>query len=780
MEAFDPDIIYSYLSLAAGKVRQLHERIYPSAYIEHEFDGRFDVHGLKPRYGFDPLCSLSTLFVLARHNPTAPFKILDSWHTETPSRFFTDNFGTYHYCRSTGMFPPDARTAGNLLSVVSPEHASPRFGIPPDLETLRTELEGFQFVAQRRAISLSLSSTIYAPKVDIRAGRWSGAFNLVVGEEFSDRLLFWNARLLIPSWLDRELCCFRVDPDQLQDEEFVSVLTEFLNLQNHVNAGSGGQPQLVVRSASLAADQLRCAYDRIRSLRLWSMVRSEAITSLEDVVPTKVELERAQVTFGEFELRRPSWTRFEWSPPDAHPPAVYPDHLTDAPPRQLFTNGHWISDFVFEDDGPRPPFSNSNFWMLARRWRVAGAFKVKYDASSPIPLHWARSGQLGSLSLPVCSQRSIRSIAVPTIEEAVSYAFLHDNSRNLNYKDPDPYFSPRAYHLSRSNEARYLSGILGMTNGLQRAAGLLLHPFLQEIFAALGGVTNPSGDNVASVISSLRERSRFEPAFDLKNEQDIKTLGTLIAKAAKTTKIPREFISYADLQRRWGAYCAWYWFNNWQPALKENDGFLDEEGSLDDCLIEFRSRKMLFQGHRWTCGRCHHRNWIDLDGLAAEQTCRICKAAEPTPVNIRWLFRPNDFLIECLRDHSVLSLIWTLSALRQRSRYSFMFVGPTWFWSKKDLESHDAEADLLVLTDGKSLLCEVKSSWNSLRRPHVDSLIDQALHLRPDIAMLAVMDTRQGRPKFLDQATTKLNDAGIDFELLTTDKFGPEHRPFLA
>jgi len=75
------------------------------------------------------------------------------------------------------------------------------YGVPRDLNAIPSEMAAFREFADRRAVSLSLASTLFAPKLDIRAGRWSGSFNLVVGDEFADRILFWNAGLLIPGWL---------------------------------------------------------------------------------------------------------------------------------------------------------------------------------------------------------------------------------------------------------------------------------------------------------------------------------------------------------------------------------------------------------------------------------------------------------------------------------------------------------------------------------------------------------------------------------------------------
>ena len=196
--------------------------------------------------------------------------------------------------------------------------------------------------------------------------------------------------------------------------------------------------------------------------------------------------------------------------------------------------------------------------------------------------------------------------------------------------------------------------------------------------------------------------SQREAVFDLKSERERHALADSIVKAARTLKSPTDFVRYDNLKADWKSYRATYWAAHPQQGEPNSDVDWDkqEEDSLDTCLIEMRRRQIMFQGHRWTCRKCHHRNWIDLAALSSELSCEVCKQVTQAPVDISWLFRPNEFLIESLRDRSVLSLVWTLSALCQRSRRSLIFVEPTWFGFTNESTEPDAEPTYLCL-DGR-------------------------------------------------------------------------------
>ncbi|MBT5881454.1 MAG: hypothetical protein HOH46_20560, partial [Rhodospirillaceae bacterium] len=459
------------------------------------------------------------------------------------------------------------------------------------------------------------------------------------------------------------------------------------------------------------------------------------------------------------------------------------DHLSDAPARQAFTRGIWCTDFILEHDGLGSRLAFENQWELPRRWRMTGAFKSKLvgeiEHAIPPP---ARRSRNGNLTIFVSSDHPVETIAVPTTFEAMQHALAVDGQWAEQYAEHGRIYPPRKIAWAQpSSEARYMTGVLGMMGGLQRVTEILLHPFLQKIFARLGGTSSLHAGEVTPTINRLRKRARGEIVFDLNADDERQALANLIVTAARELKNPMSYIKYTELKERWKTHREAFWAT--QPLQHEPDPDVDwdehEMQSLDACLTGLRRDQVMFQGHQWTCQKCHYRNWVDLASLSSEMSCEVCKRPTQAPVDIDWLFRPNGFLIECLRDHSVLSLVWVLSALRSRSRRSLIFVEPMCFGFANDSVSPDAEADLLAIIDGQAMLCEVKASWRILRHTDIRKFVKLATRLRPDTALLAVMENGSGPAAVLSEPRAQLSAEGIEFELLTPDKYWPDDGPYL-
>ncbi|TDW67586.1 hypothetical protein EDF57_102472 [Novosphingobium sp. PhB55] len=793
LEAYDPDIVYAYAPLASDEEERIHGRLQPSLLEKHQVreQGEPDLGWFRPSYGVSPLSSLSTIFRVARHRGYGPGRepagFIDAWYTEEPSRFLADNFGTYHSSFHTSGFPADARQAAQLLTIVAKDKwENPQYGLPRDLNVIHDEMEALAKFCAKETSSLAQAATRFASKLDVHHNRFSYSFNLVVGESFPDRLLFWNARLLNPHWQGASLCGLRVDLEQTRDPNFFLLLTRLINNFNHVNDGTGGQYRLTVRSTSVALVELEDLRERLQNARCFSMSRAEFIDSADEVVPPKQELENASIlrTDGPGLTVRPDWLEFQWDGKVAQPPASIPDHLSDCPPRQSFAMGCWATDYLLELDGPSPRTGVKNWWLLPKGWRMAGSFKASFPPDGMNLNYLPRSTLGGELTLFERLERPVRSITVPAPAEALQHALVRDGFYSRRGQPENRATPPaKVADMQPSNEARYLMGILGMIGGLDRAKSLILHPYWIEEFKRLGATPILPREKVQPVINKLKELAPTVPTYVLGDEDDRIALGHLIVKAGRSLKTPQHFVKHKALVERWDIHRKAFWERHGQErsSNSEFDWDAHERAAVDECLVEMRARQMLFQGTQWLCPQCHHRNWVGLSEMRPTLICEICRLQDSAPISNDWQFRANEFLVEALRDHSVLSLLWVLDKQKSNARASFFYDGPTWFYDDDGLRPRPvSETDLMMVIDGKTIICEVKSSWAGLKPSDIDDVVKLSLQLRPDRAIIAVMDTGKKQEKRLASAEEALKEEGIAFELMTLDNYPLQDDPYFV
>ena len=683
LEAYDPDIVYSYVALSRDAILEIHERLGPSEFKLHwvdERNPRLDVFGYKPKLDFKPLSSLSTIFRQARYprfvEPSGPVQIIDAWPGHAAGRMLTDNFGLYHWSYATGMYPADARQAGVLLTIADSEaRVKHRATVPRDRPLAESELAVLADFARRRVQSVSLASMLFAPKIEVKSSDWSNNFNLVVGETVQDRILFWNARLLIPGWLESDLCCFRVTMDELHDPAFAAALGDLLKHRNHVNGGSGGQSYTVISSISHGENELEDARQIIRGVGTWGVELTARVADVHSLVPAAPALDQARepLRFGTGQNSQADWVRFEWDGDEVRPPVTEPAHLVDVPPNQLFGEGFWASDYAFGLPGTGIWLSEVNHWELPKRWRLTGAFGVERAGTwqNQVPPAQRRSRH-GALCVFSHRSEPIGKITIPTLEAALHHAFVRDGAwakDDVARGRVTP--APKVSAAFSSSEARYLAGVLGMTGGLDAATSLLLHPFLKDLFAQFGGTPRLPEDKLEATVNALKKRAKHQPAFDLKDEQERTVLATMLLKASRWLRKPRDWVALGELKDEWAAFRQRYWSAH-PDAYGDTsvDWDVHEAQSLDDTLSYMRDRKMMFQGHHWGCPNCHHRNWVNFDALTAAPSCEVCKTTTTLPIDLAWMFRPNAFLIDSLRDHSVLSLVWVLNTMLMTARSS--------------------------------------------------------------------------------------------------------------
>src|SRR5208282_3151779 len=107
-----------------------------------------------------------------------------------------DSFGLFSECAGHSYFA-SLNEFGSTVMLVADDDCQPRARYLPQAgETVSDIPALLDFAATKHFITMSQLSAMAAPRLDINSRRWGKEFNIIVGDTFTDRVVYWNARSL--------------------------------------------------------------------------------------------------------------------------------------------------------------------------------------------------------------------------------------------------------------------------------------------------------------------------------------------------------------------------------------------------------------------------------------------------------------------------------------------------------------------------------------------------------------------------------------------------------
>ena len=772
LEAYDPDVVYVYGDIEEPAVADLHERLGPAYVSKHDaYDGEpRNAPDFRPRLPLDCLTSLSLIPQYTRaHPPSAPRPrfIVDYGPGYGGDRFVDDNFGTAWGSFLSSPLPGDLADGLQAITLV-PGEPDPRVGIRLKGETVHDVASLLRAMAEnRRSLGVAQLAADLTPRIEVGDGRVE-SLSLVVGDHFADRILFWNLRSLMPTYLCG-ITSLIVSPSRLEDDEFFAALVDFVHARNGVHPTNGNRSMQLL-SASLGTKDLERVRERFNGHGQPSPCYVRRQITLDDIVPGKRVLDRAlSLTTGHPLRSAVRWSEFSVMSSEVRLPEVSPHHLEGTHPRSPAARGLWALDLDIERRNNLARADNVRYrWRLPRRLRMHGAFLRRNHGL------WTQSGPLGHLRssregfLTAFSGFDVSSaISIPDDETAFQYGLERGRDWPAASRKEGRKFMSGSYGRTRpSDKGRYLVGALELFGGMQKAGSVLLHPYWKTVFARFGGAV--AADRHGDIKRVLKKRLR---SGTISGDDEWDRLAGLVSQEAQRVRMPSQTLSYEDLTREFEPF-----LEKEREQLRKNrvddpeEWLIHSQRSLPESVMRLCSRSVLYQGYELQCPRCLHSNWKRIGELQPEVACEVCGIGLVIPVDKPWDFRLNGFLREGLKEHGLLALVWCLIRLERRARETFWFLGPRELFINHpdhDRRSADHEADLVCIIDGKVFLCEVKNSGRDIG---VSSLVDVAKRIRPDRVVLAVFDSETNRLRSkADELADALRNMEISSELITLE-----------
>ena len=776
IKAYDPDIIYSYVHIKEDTISSLHEDINPSFLIGHEFIGEDrDERAFRPKLPLPGLGALSVSVKASYSNSFTDqrqFQLIDK-HPAWPSLpFIHANFGTYRDCSEHW---PMSGNLGNSVKTITltPQRIldDPRLLPKPAGEVITSEEDLFEVLSKNRNIvGFSMLSAWDVPRMQMDDRHFGDSFNLVVGDSFSDHLMFWNLRSYYRVWLDRNLVTLLVSKKELERPDIWQCVLNILKWRNYVTTGSNSQATVSIRSMSVQADELQQTVERLGNERILLRRKPEYLKAIDEIAPTDKALAHSRGLVRNSMIQPDDWHEIVQTETKFRPPTVVPSHLRELSPLiGEIRQGMWAQDLIIERNTNLSRYMNvQHTWKLPRRLRITDAFVRGYQTRQHTPFCLPRINSDHMLTLFADFDGKLPEVNNPD-DSIIFDTAICSSLAPWPFKRQEKEEAPQqiAVDIISSDKGRYLRALLGRAGTLNEAENIFLHKFWLERFEQVGATQASTEQRLEDVSRKLRKRFK---AGEIKSNAEWERLAKLVLQEARSVRLSQRYLRFDHLQEEFEAFRDSYWkAHEFETPREEWDE--EERLSLEESVQYLVSKRILHQGIEWRCEDCANNNWLSIDDLKQTMVCGVCGFAQPALVLFPWQFKLDGFILEGLREHGLLSCLWCLANLSSRAKSSFYFCeSKQLFYDKAAYEkqSPSAEIDLIVVVDGLVYLCEVKSSSREFSS---EKFIEVAECIRPDVALLAVMgDSTPKLDKDFQAATEHLAGVDIQTELMTQRK----------
>lgn len=702
----DPDIIYSFLPLDDMLIRRINRHILPAKIIEvtpqdrarvseHYLIRTSDVGALGigdiPRFVWTTRGSMLEPFF---------FYIQDSGEDTPHQAFVFRNFGAL-----PKMLSVDTAFRDVPHEVVEPNAVAPA-------EVLRRLLNYTRY-GRHAVIPIDLCRMYAYRSYSTEYETFTHGFHLVTGDDPLDAVYAWNRALTSESgwgrdifWLPCELC---------QDDNLLRLLGEWIE---QTFWASDNQRWGKVVSYSVDESMLRQVADKMSGFAN-VFFRSARLAPDQFPLPTSHSL--APILGGRTDQTSLSENRGLVGFP--RPPFLVEQHPQFG--WELRAEVGWMVDLAIQYRPER--YSHTNLrpnWQLPKRFGLAGKFFDPYRESRVV------NGGLPSAAV-VTADKAI-GIWVPSDFEVVR-TFLEQHYTNTARRHPQP--NPRFTDLYVSDKGLYLQGMLQLFGGAHAAGSTFEDPFWRDVFLQMAG--RPDDDleqRTERTLEALKAAFAEATTPIAADSPRLNQVAEVLARRLILRDTKPRIMTKKNLKDRFGELRG--------KALKaqSGDGWWRANEKFDELkeqeLRNLLEQRVLLQGAELVCPHCGTRQWYVVDDLGSEMRCNGCLFRFPLDPTPEWSFRLNDLVRNALRKHGTLAVIHALCQLQESARGMFLFL-PCLDIFEKDQENRFTDLDLVVISDGRFLIGEVKSDPRGFERSGFDKLKEVAEELLPDAVVIA-------------------------------------------
>ena len=421
-----------------------------------------------------------------------------------PSLFLQETFGLYSKSADVWPIAHDLLPYVSPITIVPPNIQSDQRMVPKIIKDIvSSELEMLDLIQKNRNLTgMAQLSACLTPRLQVRTN-WANQVNLVVGDSFVDRIVYWNARALQGVYLDSSIVTLKVEQSDIDDPMRFQTIIGIIKDRIYVSENGASNSTIAIRSASIDPSHLASIRDKFRAADHWNLYLSQHIESAASCVPDDIALAQAgrHVETGT-PFQQSDWHEINFSGDEFRPPKIFPRHIREAGQLPNSVMGAWAFDLDIDRADDYSRFQNFHHrWRLPRRIRLAGAFVRGYGLGSSNGTRCVpRVTESGLLSLFATKDGEAPELTVPSDENAFQHALCAPrNWLPFDYgRGPLP--NSLVYQMRPSDKGRYLKALLRLAGGIHRSREIFLHRFWLSEFESLGASPRNGEDKIPTIV----------------------------------------------------------------------------------------------------------------------------------------------------------------------------------------------------------------------------------------------------------------------------------------
>jgi hypothetical protein len=704
LEAVDPDVVKSFVTLSDNLVASIERRISP--YLIQQPDPHEQADGYRRLNLLEEgLTILPTALNVRRASRAIdePSLVLfeTDWQKTDPliKRFTEWNFGGYSPItlavrRALDGVRTQPYPVTDAASLVTPL---------TDLSTFRA----FTYPIQ-------LCSVPKEALPSMHHDRFAEIFHVVIGDTPPDVAYFWNRPVTTPQWIQTDLNQIWLPFGVATNPQLTTALSSWLQRSADPNGSYQGEIRFV--SLSLSQEQLQKVVEPLTcKLRM-----PQHVNALPEIQPPKLregvpgpphqdkmDLYRATASTERLTLQEPDLPQGAWVPV-----------------------GHWMADLYIEFRPERYPMIGGRpFWWQLPRLNIL-AWQMFQRPSRILRTRYPS----------VLMKRDEPRLDIALLDDLSVFAVLTELSNQSYYtfdarqKRMLPGRTPY-YDARRSEKGRYLSGLLDLFGGLYPATNYLEARYWRLMFDLLSGRTaHTDADRLSEVGNALRKRLSANRAQFYEDDKAMTWLANYVLKVARSLPASSRDLEFSVFEKH--AKQEIEDFNACRPGQEPREY---SQKDLMNELTGLTERGVLLMGIQARCPSCGYRAWYHIDDAQQSLRCGGCNTAFPMPPEPRWHYRLNSLARAAHAEHGLLPVVLVLGQLLMEARSAFLFA-PCLDLFENDDKRPIGDLDIAVILDGQFVIGEVKQSRNLFDEATFAKMEGIARRLLPDILLFASMD----------------------------------------